>query len=313
MLHSASSITQNNDLAQRVVNLAKDTIQYLTLLNHTSVVYRRMQVFYHHFLTSSIAVLFVASTHAPVHFSAQCREEFNMALELIKDLSPKSWVSQRLWRTVKSLKAYAPKLGLQQDEHNTPQSGGNMGMAGLSTGGQHGIHSTASTNRGSISSAGHQPTPSPAALTPGAYGGGAGQDRNGSRMRSTTPHRNGGTSPLPNSTMDNHHHHHQNHHHNNGAPSHHGNGGNNNYTTTTTASPTDDKNNGIRLQTEMLRMYEGFGSGVGMGGHGMHGGDAMFGTMGSGGGGGEYATAGGHHYGMGGDGEGVFPLMKEMF
>ncbi len=36
-----------------------------------------------------------------------------MALELIRDLSAKSWVSQRLWRTVGSLKAYAPRLGLQ--------------------------------------------------------------------------------------------------------------------------------------------------------------------------------------------------------
>lgn len=235
--------------------------------------YRRIQVFYHHFLTSSIAVLFVASTHAPVSFSAQCRKEFNMALELIKDLSPKSWVSQRLWRTVKSLKAYAPKLGLQQDDTSQSRESTTLAMTGTATGGQsQNVMSNASTHRGSISSAGHQPTPSPA-LTPG-YGGQSGS----TRIRSLTPH-GGGTSPLPTTER---------------AQSSHGKD---------TTSP-DDQNNGIRLQTEMLRMYEGFGSGVGQ----VPGGaDEIYGgTMG------EYPPAGGH-YGMAGDGEGVYPLMKEMF
>lgn len=53
----------------------------------------------------------------------------------------------------------------------------------------------------------------------------------------------------------------------------------------------------------MLRMYEGFGSGMG---HMTGGADEIFGAMG------EYAANGGH-YGIGSDGEGVFPLMKEMF
>lgn len=103
-------------LATRTVELAKDTIRYLTHLNNTTNLYRRIQVFYHQFLTSAIAVLFLASTHAPLHFSAQCRTEFYMALELIKDMSARSWVSQRLWRTVQSLKAYAPRLGLQEED-----------------------------------------------------------------------------------------------------------------------------------------------------------------------------------------------------
>lgn len=266
-------------MAQRVVNLAKDTIQYLTRLNNNSVVYRRIQVFYHHFLTSAIAVLFVASTHAPVSFSAQCREEFNLALELIKDLSPKSWVSQRLWRTVRSLKAYAPKLGLQQDEmtsHGNREGTSLTTLMGMAAGGQQHVLSSASTQRGSISSAGagHQPTPSPG-LTPG---------NGGHHMRSATPHGGvgGGTSPLP-STAEQY-------------------GQSYGHNTYTTASP-DDKENGIRLQTEMLRMYEGFGSGVGqLPGDDMYGGGSM----------GEYAAAGGH-YGISGNGEGVFPLMKEMF
>ncbi|KAK3381876.1 fungal-specific transcription factor domain-containing protein [Podospora didyma] len=115
VLWSAISINENISLAEKAVDLAKETIRSLAFLNNTTNLYRRIQVFYHQFLTSSIAVLFLASTHAPIPFSAICRDEFFMALELVKDMSARSWVSQRLWRTVRSLKAYAPRLGL---EHN---------------------------------------------------------------------------------------------------------------------------------------------------------------------------------------------------
>jgi hypothetical protein len=107
-------------------------------MNNTSNLYRRNQVFYHQFLTSAIAVLFLASTHAPLQFSSQCRTEFYMALELVKDMSAQSWVSQRLWRTIRSLKAYAPRLGLGEDDQ---RSGSAMTMAGLASGNIHGSSS----------------------------------------------------------------------------------------------------------------------------------------------------------------------------
>jgi hypothetical protein len=115
--------------AQSVVNLSKDTIRYLTHLNNTTNLYRKNQVFYHQFLSSAIAVLFLASVHAPVRFSAVCREEFYLALELVKDLSAKSFASQRLWRTIKSLKDVAPRFGLDPD--NEAHSNAAMGMVGL--------------------------------------------------------------------------------------------------------------------------------------------------------------------------------------
>jgi hypothetical protein len=117
--------------AQTVVHLAKDTIRYLTHLNNTTNLYRKIQVFYHQFLTSAIAVVFLASVHAPVRFSAVCREEFYMALELVKDLSAKSWVSKRLWRTIGSLKEVAPRFGLQDDDAHSTAA---LAMAGLATG-----------------------------------------------------------------------------------------------------------------------------------------------------------------------------------
>ncbi|GFP54776.1 uncharacterized transcriptional regulatory protein C530.08 [Trichoderma asperellum] len=132
ILHSATSIMAHPLEAQRVVDLAKDTIQYLHHLNSTTNLYRRAQVFYHQFLSAAIAVVFLASVHAPVRFSAVCREEFYMALDLVKDLSVKSWVSQRLWRTIKSLKDVAPRFGLNPDED--PHSSAALGMIGLARG-----------------------------------------------------------------------------------------------------------------------------------------------------------------------------------
>lgn len=129
-LHTHSSIMENLHFAKRVVKLAKNTIRYLTHLNNTTNIYRKIQAFYHQFLTSSIAVLFLASCHAPVNFSSSCRDEFYMALDLVKDMSSRSFVSKRLWMTIKSLREVAPRLGLAEDPHSTAA----LTMAGLATG-----------------------------------------------------------------------------------------------------------------------------------------------------------------------------------
>lgn len=123
---------ENPAHAQKVVELAKSTIQFLTNLNNSTDLYRRVQVFYHQFLASAIAVVFLASVHAPVRFSAVCREEFYMGLELVRDLSAKSWVSKRLWRTIKSLKDVAPRFGLNPDDD--AHSSAALGMIGLARG-----------------------------------------------------------------------------------------------------------------------------------------------------------------------------------
>ncbi|KAJ8130449.1 hypothetical protein O1611_g3183 [Lasiodiplodia mahajangana] len=130
ILHTHSSIMDNLSHAEVAVKLAKNTIRYLTHLNNTTNVYRKMQIFYHQFLSSAITILFVASCHAPVNFSASCRDEFYLALELLKDMSAKSWVSKRLWGTVKSLRDVAPRLGLAEDPHSSAA----LTMAGLATG-----------------------------------------------------------------------------------------------------------------------------------------------------------------------------------
>lgn len=135
VLHSANSIVENLAYAETVVELAKDTIRALTHLNQTTDIYRAQQVCFNYFLVSALAVIFLASCHAPVQFSAICRDEFYMALDLVKGFSSKSYISKRLWRTIRGLKEVGPKLGLAEDVAvpgvEDPHSSAALAMAGL--------------------------------------------------------------------------------------------------------------------------------------------------------------------------------------
>ena len=82
---------------------------------------------------AALAVVFLAISHAPAEFSSQVREEFYMALDLIKEYRSRSYISRRLWKTIKGLKDIAPKLGLtpaQRDDPNNPATAA-LAMAGL--------------------------------------------------------------------------------------------------------------------------------------------------------------------------------------
>ena len=135
VLHSATSITENRHYAQSVVEVAKDSIRVLTRINQTSDIYRTQQMCFNYFLISALAVLFLAVSHAPVEFNRQVRDEFYMALDLVKGFSTKSYISKRLWRTIKGLKEVGPKLGLVSQtslpDANDPHSSAAVAMAGL--------------------------------------------------------------------------------------------------------------------------------------------------------------------------------------
>ena len=135
ILHSATSIMENRVYAQAAVEVAKDTIRVLTQLDHESDIYRTSQLTFNYFLVSALAVLFLAVCHAPVEFSGQVRDEFYMALDLIKGFSSKSYISRRLWKWIKGLKEVGPKLGLVSRQPladaTDPHSSAAVAMAGL--------------------------------------------------------------------------------------------------------------------------------------------------------------------------------------
>ena len=135
VLMSATNIMENTQFAHTAVNVAQDTIRVLTRLNETSDIYRAQQVCFNYFLTSALAVLFLGVAHAPGEFSGKVRDEFYMALDLIKGFSTKSYTSKRLWNAIKGLKDVGPKLGVisrqQLPDPNDPHSSAAVAMAGL--------------------------------------------------------------------------------------------------------------------------------------------------------------------------------------
>lgn len=133
VLHSSTSITEHLDFAHTVVKVAKDTIRVLTYINQTSDIYRTQQTMFNYFLISALAVLFLAVAHAPTEFNTQCRDEFYMALDLVRGFSASSYVSKRLWKTIKILKDVGPRLGLNTSgvEPSDAHSSAAVAMAGL--------------------------------------------------------------------------------------------------------------------------------------------------------------------------------------
>ncbi|KAH8430840.1 fungal specific transcription factor domain-containing protein [Aspergillus melleus] len=117
VLHSAAHIMRYPSESQTVVNIAKDTIRFIARLNETSDIYRLQQVAFNWFLVSALAVLFLAVAQTPSQFSGSCREEFYMALELVKGFSTRSYISRRLWRSIRSLRKLGPQLGLHVHGH----------------------------------------------------------------------------------------------------------------------------------------------------------------------------------------------------
>ncbi|KAJ5919518.1 hypothetical protein N7454_009353 [Penicillium verhagenii] len=122
VLHTAGHIVRYPSESETVVNIAKDTIRFITRLNETSDIYQLQQVTFNWFLVSALAVLFLAVSQAPTQFSGSCKEEFYFALELVKGFSTQSYISRRLWKSIRSLRKLGPQLGLggqkaRSDEH----------------------------------------------------------------------------------------------------------------------------------------------------------------------------------------------------
>ncbi|KAJ4419852.1 hypothetical protein N0V85_000830 [Neurospora sp. IMI 360204] len=274
VLHSAISIAENLQFAYRAVDLAKETIHYLTALNATTNIYRRMQMFGHQFLTSAIAVLFLASTHAPLQFSASCRKEFYMALELVKIMSAKSWVSRRIWRTIGSLKKYAARLGMEEDNSHTSNPTTRNSTMARPLG-----RFQDNAADGSPASSVYSPGTATYAISQGTRGGGL-------------------ASPAS-------------------TPAAH-------QSQTQGSSPQDDPTNGLRLHTEMSRIFEHWQGGLAPGRtrvNRIHSPDVSLG--GAGGGGHSSNLTSSHDVGMAGrastgspassNGAGVYQQLRDMF
>ena len=111
ILHSATSTLRNISHARRVVSVAKETISLLMHINQTSNLYASQQVSYNYFLVQALAVIFLATSHAPAEFLNQTRKEFYDAIGLIRGFGENSYISKRLWSTIRDLKDLREKIG----------------------------------------------------------------------------------------------------------------------------------------------------------------------------------------------------------
>lgn len=122
ILHSATSIMANRHHARKVIDVAKETISVLIRVNQTSDLYRTQQIVYNYFLIQALAVIFLATSHAPAEFFRQTREEFYGALDLVKGFSTRSYISKRLWTTIRGLKELGEKIGaLARGTNSVPE------------------------------------------------------------------------------------------------------------------------------------------------------------------------------------------------
>uniref|UniRef100_A0A8H7K531 Zn(2)-C6 fungal-type domain-containing protein n=1 Tax=Bionectria ochroleuca TaxID=29856 RepID=A0A8H7K531_BIOOC len=122
ILLRAEHISQHLAEASTVVDIAKASIRHLNHLNKVCDIYRLQQVAFNWFLVSAVAVLFLAAAHAPAQFSTCSKDEFYMALELVEGFSMESYVSRRLWRSIRHLRQLAPQMSfLSQGQVSGPQ------------------------------------------------------------------------------------------------------------------------------------------------------------------------------------------------
>lgn len=133
VLHTSAHVMRYPSESETVVEIAKDTIRFITRLNDTSDIYQLQQVAFNWFLVSALAALFLAVAQAPTQFSGSCKEEFYRALELVKGFSAQSYISRRLWKSIRSLRKLGSQLGLSvQKKRRASQVGGERLNAGCS-------------------------------------------------------------------------------------------------------------------------------------------------------------------------------------
>lgn len=125
-LLSLNTINESLSHATRAVEGAKDSIRVLDRVNRTSNIYSAQQTSFNHFLVSALAVIFLAVCHAPSQFNDSCREEFFMALDLVRGFSSQSYIGKKLWRKIKHLKDIGPKLGILSYERHAGSQPGNL-------------------------------------------------------------------------------------------------------------------------------------------------------------------------------------------
>ena len=112
VLYSPTRIAENKSHAQIAVDIARNSVQFLSTLNRATNFVSEQPIFFKHFLISAFAAILLAAANAPADFSHQVSDEFYLALDLFRSLSSRSPIMARIWEMIKIFETSGPKLGL---------------------------------------------------------------------------------------------------------------------------------------------------------------------------------------------------------
>lgn len=120
-LLSSDSIEADVAGASTAVETAKCTIHMLDYFSRVTDIYSRRPEPFNYFLLSALAALFLAVLHAPIRFGRVCRDEFYVAVGLVKRSSTRVETSRRLQKIMRSLRLirlnFNGGLGQSGSEH----------------------------------------------------------------------------------------------------------------------------------------------------------------------------------------------------
>lgn len=110
VLQSPTRIKQNERLVLTAIDIAKDAIHTLSDLNRNTGIFHAQPVFFKHLLLTAFGNLLLAVVNATSRTWDRVRDEFDMALNLISFLSPRSTAIMHLWNRLKGLRDLQAKL-----------------------------------------------------------------------------------------------------------------------------------------------------------------------------------------------------------
>lgn len=123
VLHFPSRITNNMRYARTAVEIARESILYMSAVSETTNFLRMHPVLFKHFLISALSILLLAMANAWDELGRHVSEEFWQALDLFKVISVESPLVMRYWKTISALETLARKVGLP--ERQAPATLGN--------------------------------------------------------------------------------------------------------------------------------------------------------------------------------------------
>ncbi|KPM45907.1 hypothetical protein AK830_g695 [Neonectria ditissima] len=109
-LQSAARIAQDEPHAHVAVRIAKESLQTLSDLNEYTPYVKTWPLFFKHLLLTAFGNLLLAVVNASSLFAESLRHEFDVALDLIKQLSTRSGLLMRLWNRLQGLRDLQAKL-----------------------------------------------------------------------------------------------------------------------------------------------------------------------------------------------------------